>query len=283
MTINVLLFGRLASVAANKVISAAIDDERCSVGHLLDIIYADYPALRYEKFRVVRNHDIADYNDTINASDEIALLPPVSGGGYSYLTWEPIDTAFLESFSRRLLADTGSVITFKGVVRSDRFIARTDNEVRVKRVSSIYYSAYESLAEKEINQIVVSATERFGLTDVVIKHRLGDVKVGETAFFVSVESSHRKEGLSGIDFIIDEVKSRVPVWKLEKFEDGSESWKEGQLIEVPSPDRELKSPAQSCRSGYDVSKNRRCQEASEKKSHNDMENENVRTSEIKQD
>lgn len=283
MTINVLLFGRLASVAANKVISAAIDDERCSVGHLLDIIYADYPALRYEKFRVVRNHDIADYNDTINASDEIALLPPVSGGGYSYLTWEPIDTAFLESFSRRLLADTGSVITFKGVVRSDRFIARTDNEVRVKRVSSIYYSAYESLAEKEINQIVVSATERFGLTDVVIKHRLGDVKVGETAFFVSVESSHRKEGLSGIDFIIDEVKSRVPVWKLEKFEDGSESWKEGQLIEVPSPDRELKSQAQSCRSGYDISKTRRCQEASEKKSHNDMENENVRTSEIKQD
>src|SRR3546814_417301 len=126
MTINVLLFGRLASLAGNKVISAVVDDGECNVGRLLDVIYSHFPALRYEKFRVVRNHDIADANDTINASDEIALLPPVSGGSYSYLTWEPIDTAFLESFSRRQLADTGSVITFKGVVRNDRFIARTD-------------------------------------------------------------------------------------------------------------------------------------------------------------
>ncbi|HML93983.1 MAG TPA: molybdenum cofactor biosynthesis protein MoaE [Thermodesulfobacteriota bacterium] len=283
MTINVLLFGRLASITENKVISAVIDDGDCSVARLLDIIYSRYPALRHEKFRVVRNHDIADDNDTVSASDEIALLPPVSGGGYSYLTWEPVDTAFLESLSRRQPAGTGSVITFKGVVRNDRFIARTDNEVRIKRVSSIYYSAYESLAEKEINQIVVSAVERFGLNGVIIKHRLGDVKVGETAFFVSVESGHRKEGLSGIDFIIDEVKSRAPIWKLERFEDGSESWKEGQLIEAPSPDRDLKRPDEARRSGHGVPENRCCQEAAEKISHNEGEIEDVTTYEIKQD
>ena len=283
MTINVLLFGRLASLTENKVISAVIDDGECNVRHLLDIVYSRYPALRYEKFRVVRNHDIADDNDIINSSDEIAFLPPVSGGSFAYLTWEPIDTAFLESFSKRQLADTGSVITFKGIVRNDRFIARTDNEVRVKRVSSIYYSAYESLAEKEINQIVVSAVGRFGLNDVIIKHRLGDVKVGETAFFVSVESGHRKEGLSGIDFIIDEVKSKVPIWKLEKFEDGSESWKEGQLIEIPSPNYELKSPAESRRPGYEVSKNQRRHEAAGKISRSEGESEDATTSEIKQD
>lgn len=283
MTINVLLFGRLASLTENKVISAVIDDGECNVRHLLDIVYSRYPALRYEKFRVVRNHDIADDNDIINASDEIAFLPPVSGGSFAYLTWEPIDTAFLESFSRRQLADTGSVITFKGVVRNDRFIARTDNEVRVKRVASIYYSAYESLAEKEINLIVVSAVEQFGLNDVIIRHRLGDVKVGETAFFVSVESSHRKEGLSAMDFIIDEVKSKVPIWKLEKFEDGSESWKEGQLIEIPSPDYELKGPAECRRPGYEVSKNQRRREATGKISHNEGEVEDATTSEIKQD
>jgi len=283
MTINVLLFGRLASVAANKVISAVIDDGECSVGRLLDIIYSNHPALRYEKFRVVRNHDIANDNDTISASDEIALLPPVSGGGYSYLTWEPIDTAFLESLSKGRLTGTGSVITFKGVVRNDRFIARTDNEVRVKRVSSIYYSAYESLAEKEINQIVVSAVEQFGLNDVIIKHRLGDVKVGETAFFVSVESSHRKEGLSGIDFIIDEVKSRASIWKLEKFEDGSESWKEGQLIEIPSPDRKPEKASGSYRPGRNDSTKQRGSEYTRRTSYREGEIENVEALETKQD
>lgn len=76
MTINVLLFGRLASLTENKVISAVIDDGECNVRHLLDIVYSHYPALRYEKFRVVRNHDIAEDNDIINSSDEIAFLPP---------------------------------------------------------------------------------------------------------------------------------------------------------------------------------------------------------------
>ena len=283
MTINVLLFGRLASLAGNKAISAVVDDEKCSVGHLLDVIYAHYPALRYEKFRVVRNHDIADENDAINASDEIALLPPVSGGSYSYLTWEPIDTAFLESFTKRLLTGTGSVITFKGVVRNDRFISRTDNEVRVKRVSSIYYSAYESLAEKEINLIIVSAVEKFGLNDVIIRHRLGDVKVGETAFFVAVESGHRKEGIKGIDFIIDEVKSRVPIWKLEKFEDGSEGWKEGLLIEVPAPDLKPGGATKPSRLEQDDSMNECCQKSGGTISHEKGEIDDVRTFETKQD
>ena len=54
--------------------------------------------------------------------------------------------------------------------------------------------------------------------------------VGETAFFVAVWSEHRKEGIKGIDFIIDEVKSRVPIWKLENYRDGSDCWKDGKLI-----------------------------------------------------
>jgi molybdopterin synthase catalytic subunit len=77
----------------------------------------------------------------------------------------------------------------------------------------------------------MSAKENFRLRDVVLQHRTGEVAAGEIAFFVAVSSEHRKEGIAGIDFIIDEVKSKVPVWKLENYDDGSGSWKEGRLIE----------------------------------------------------
>jgi len=231
MKVNVLLFGRLISISESKEITVFVEGETCTVRELLLSIYGDYPSMRDEKFRVVLNQSIAWDNDSIIDSDEVALLPPISGGNYSYLTENPITHEFVESVSQRQDNSTGSVLIFLGIVRNDNVAQKSGTEKTIKEVKSLTYSSYDRMAEKEINEIILSAKENFGLTDVVVRHRIGEVKVREIAFFVAVSSGHRKESIRGIDFIIDEVKSKVPVWKLENYHDGSESWKDGKLIE----------------------------------------------------
>jgi len=230
MKVNVLLFGRLISIAGGKVIPVIHSQDSCTVSELTHSIFGDYPGLRKERFRVVVNHCIARDEDRIIESDEVALLPPISGGNYSYLTENPITHEFVESVSQRQENSTGSVLIFLGIVRNDNVIEKSGTEKIIKEVKSLTYSAYEKMAEREINEIVLSAKKKFSLTDVVVKHRVGEVEVGEIAFFVAVSSGHRKESIRGIDCIIDEVKSKVPVWKLENYYNGSECWKDGTLI-----------------------------------------------------
>jgi molybdopterin synthase catalytic subunit len=235
MKVNVLLFGRLTNVSGGKELSLLIDGESCSVKEMLSSLCDIHPRLRDEPFRVVVNQSISHDDEMISDSDEVALLPPISGGNFTYLTKNPITREFVESVSRRRRGESGSLLTFEGIVRNDHAAQKSGTGKTAKRVVSITYSAFEKMAEMEINKIILLAKEKFRLHDVVLRHRLGEVRVGETAFFVAVSSAHRKESIAGIDFIIDEVKSKVPVWKLENYDDGTESWKDGKLIE---PDAE---------------------------------------------
>jgi len=230
MKINILLFGKLISISENREIEITTSVDFCTVGDLLKSIYDKYPGLAFEKFRIVLNQSIACDTDMVRESDEVALLPPICGGSDLYLTEDPITAEYVARISSWEIAGAGSVLTFLGVVRNDHIAHKIGTVNEFKEVKSLTYSAYEKMAEKAINDIAESAKSEFGLLDVVVKHRLGEVLVGETAFFVAVWSGHRKESIKGIDFIIDEVKSRVPIWKLENYKDGSESWKEGNLI-----------------------------------------------------
>ncbi len=241
MKVNVLLFGRLTNVAGGKELSLLIDGESCSVKEMLSSLFGIYPRLRDESFRVVVNQSISHDDDMVADSDEVALLPPISGGNFTYFTKSPITHEFVESVSRRRRECSGSLLIFEGIVRNDHSAQKSGTGETNKRVVSITYSAYEEMAERQINKIVLTAKEKFCLHDVVLRHRLGEVRVGETAFFVAVSSGHRKESIAGIDFIIDEVKSKVPVWKLENYDDGTESWKDGKLIEsdAAAPDRQV--------------------------------------------
>lgn len=231
MKVNVLLFGRLTQVAGGKELSVRLEKDSCSVKEMTDSLFRVHPKLREETFRIVVNRSISHDDDMIADSDEIALLPPISGGNFTYLTNSPITHEFVESMSRVGRESSGSLLIFEGIVRNDHAAQKSGTGEVGKRVVSITYSAYEEMAEREINKIILLAKEKFRLHDVVLRHRLGEVRVGETAFFVAVSSGHRKESIAGIDFIIDEVKSKVPVWKLENYDDGTESWKDGKLIE----------------------------------------------------
>lgn len=113
-------------------------------------------------------------------------------------------------------SENGSVVVFLGIVRADR--------TPKGKVKYIEYSAYEEMAEKEIQKIIEEAKKKFGVREVEVKHRVGKVKVGEPSFLVVVKSSHRKEGFSAVKYITDEVKKRAPIWKKEVTDRG-EIWK----------------------------------------------------------
>ncbi|CUU04705.1 molybdopterin synthase subunit MoaE [Candidatus Thermokryptus mobilis] len=112
----------------------------------------------------------------------------------------------------------GSVIIFTGIVRGD--------EVKSGEfVESIFYDAYEQMAEREIEKIKNEARSKFPIDGILIRHRIGNVGVGEISFVVVVSSAHREEGFRAIQFIIDEVKSKVPIWKKEILSNGKTIWR----------------------------------------------------------
>jgi len=128
-----------------------------------------------------------------------------------------IDVKFIMDTLADGSPDSGSLIVFEGRVRAD--------EVGGNFVEKIFYESYISMAEKEIEKIEDEVIKKFGVKKVVIKHRIGEVKVGEVALFVAVLSAHRTEGFEAIQYAINEVKKRVPIWKREILSNGKTRWR----------------------------------------------------------
>ena len=112
----------------------------------------------------------------------------------------------------------GARSVFEGTVRD------TNDGHDVKKLE---YECYESLAMKEGSKILGEAIEKFGLIDAFCIHRIGTLEVGETAVIIVATSGHRNEAFKGCRYIIDEVKSRVPIWKKEHYQDGETEWLKG--------------------------------------------------------
>ena len=112
----------------------------------------------------------------------------------------------------------GARSVFEGVVR---------NTNEGHQVRKLEYECYESLAIKEGNQILDEAIEKYDLIDAFCIHRVGTLEIGEIAVVVVATSGHRDEVFKGCRYIIDEVKSRVPIWKKEHYEDGETEWLKG--------------------------------------------------------
>jgi molybdopterin synthase catalytic subunit len=109
----------------------------------------------------------------------------------------------------------GALVSFEGLVRNH-------NEGRT--VKSLEYDAHPILAPKEGRRVVEESLERFDITGAIAAHRIGHLAIGEIAVAIYVASSHRQEAFAACRFLIDEIKSRVPVWKREHFTDGSAEW-----------------------------------------------------------
>ncbi len=128
---------------------------------------------------------------------------------------------------RRLFADAraGAVATFEGRVR---------NHNDGRPVLGLDYEAYEALAVEEAETIMKEATDRFGLYKACCVHRVGSLRVGDLAVWVGVSGAHRAEAFAACQYIIDAVKHRLPIWKRERYADGSVEW-----VNCQSGSREL--------------------------------------------
>jgi molybdopterin synthase catalytic subunit/molybdopterin converting factor small subunit len=163
--------------------------------------------------RAARNGAYAPWTDVLAEGDVVAFLPPVSGGASSGLTEAAIDVAALE----RSLDDPerGAVVTFIGRARR-----RSDDG---REVTELEYEVYPEMAGSVLAEIALEAEQQWGVA-VAIVHRHGVVPIGEAAVAIVTAAAHRSEAYDANRFVIEAIKERLPIWKRERFVDGSE-WK----------------------------------------------------------
>lgn len=163
--------------------------------------------------RAARNGVYASWDTFLTDDDVIALLPPVSGGSTTALTDAPIDVAALE----RATAERahGAVVTFVGRARD-----RADDD---RTVVELEYEVYPEMATSVLAEIAAEAEARWGVA-VAVTHRFGVVPIGEAAVAIVTAAMHRAEAYEANRFMIEAIKERLPIWKRERFADGSE-WK----------------------------------------------------------
>jgi MoaE-MoaD fusion protein len=150
------------------------------------------------------NREYAGEDAVLSADDELALVPPVSGGAaqvHVAMRAEPLSQDAVSALVRDPRA--GAVVTFQGVTRE---------------VDKLEYEAYEDMALQAMREIAEAAVERHGLCAAAVEHRVGDVPLSEPSVVVAASAPHRGEAFAGAREMIDELKDRVPIWKREEGE-----------------------------------------------------------------
>ncbi len=212
MQVRVLFFGGLREALGTKE-SAEELPEGATVGFLREVLAARAPVMQAleGRLRIAVNQEFAEDGAPLRDGDEVALLPPVSGGmGACSLSEHPLDEAAVNA--RVAGPDCGGVVTFVGAVR---------DQSRGHDIRHLEYEAYPEMALREMERITEEAAERWPGSRVAIAHRVGHLEIGDLAVVVSAAAPHRAEAFSACRFAIDTLKKRVPIWKKEVANDGA--------------------------------------------------------------
>jgi molybdopterin converting factor subunit 1 len=228
MQVRVLFFGMLKEITGQKHDSVSLP-ENATLGDLLDYYEQKVPRLKemLSSIALSVNEVYAGPESPLKNGDEVALLPPVSGG-----TANPIQCTIVrqkintqEILDRLKHPADGAAIAFEGIVR---------NHTRGRRTLFLDYEAYENMALKQMRFLAEQALAQFKVREVAIIHRLGRLEIGETSVLIAVASAHRAAAFDACRWLIDALKRRVPIWKKESFEDGT-VWADGEPFPAEIP------------------------------------------------
>jgi len=194
--------------------------EGITVGQIWARLGDEIPELAAHRDRVAFavNYEYVKDDYQPHDSDEVAFIPPVSGGveppwvGSISIGPDPIDVEELEHQVANPAA--GAIVTFAGTTRRDNV---------GRRVLRLEYEAYEQMALSEMRKLAREAGDRWPIVRIAIRHRIGRVDIGETSVAIAVAAAHRAEAFEACRFAIDRLKEVVPIWKKEYFE-GGEVW-----------------------------------------------------------
>ncbi len=238
MRVRVLFFGTLKDIAGKSGDSLDLP-EGVVVRDVLEHYQARLPKLGelLSSLAVAVNQQYAGAETKLKADDEVALLPPVSGGSakvthdgllagsrrYASIVRDAITTA--DVLARIKRGEDGAAVAFEGVVR---------NQTRGRRTLYLDYEAYEEMALQQMEGLAEQALRDFEIRDVALVHRLGRLQIGEISVLVVVASAHRASAFDACRWLIDTLKRTVPIWKKEYFEDGA-VWADGEPFPVEIP------------------------------------------------
>jgi molybdopterin synthase catalytic subunit len=227
MRVRVLFFGVLKDIYRRSEDSVELDS-----GAKISDLVAHYRSLAPEKngifqsLAIARNQQYASAGDPLQDGDEIALLPPVSGGAdtaiasrgsnHCEIVRERIPSQ--EILERIKQAEDGAVVVFEGIVR---------NHTRNRQTLYLDYEAYEPMALAQMQSLADRVLANYKVREIVIVHRLGRLQISETSVLVAVASAHRAAAFDACRFAIDTLKRTVPIWKKEHFADGG-VWADGE-------------------------------------------------------
>ena len=214
MQVTVRCFATLRELAADRTV--LILPPAAVMADAWSALAQDYPGLLPHRpyVRPALNGAYTAWEARLADGDQVAFLPPVSGGAASGLTEGVIDVASLEAE----LAESGhgAVVTFIGRARD-----RADDG---RVVLELEYEAYPEMASAVMAEIVAEAEARWRGSTVAVIHRIGAVPIGEAAVAIVTAAAHRSDAYDANRFAIEAIKQRLPIWKRERFADGSE-WK----------------------------------------------------------
>ncbi len=229
MRVKVLFFGILRDIVGRSEEQIEVD-EGASLGSVFEHYAHQFPRMGGMASSIVLacNQQFSDRSTHVADGDEVAFLPPVSGGSRNYtheisdercffaLTRDPIDAA---GVARQILrGEDGAIVNFEGVVR---------NNTKGRPTQFLDYECYEAMAIKVMADIGREIARSHAIGRIAMVHRLGRMEIGETSVAVIVAAPHRKPAFDAALEGINRLKKLVPIWKKEHFADG-EVWVEGE-------------------------------------------------------
>jgi MoaE-MoaD fusion protein len=231
MRVRVLFFGMLKELAGKSGDEIEVCDG-ASVRDVLAHYASQVPRLKPSLASIAAavNQQYAGPDTKLNDNDEIALLPPVSGGTsdlalhrHAHITHAAIDARGVVEKLKR--GEDGASVVFEGTVR---------NQTRGRKTLYLDYEAYEEMALQQMESLAAQSLQQFQIRDVAIVHRLGRLEIGETSVLIAVASAHRGPAFEACRWLIDTLKKTVPIWKKEYFEDGA-VWADGEPFPAQIP------------------------------------------------